>query len=128
MRSRFSHPVKWKLPRHRRSTKLWGAESDRGRYLKCWNCGFLVDTQKGLSSSESNGNSYSQTAGTNNSIPTTPTSPLYGHTIQDYQGSFDESAAPGNDKVSIGAITTFVLYSIDTSIGACPLCGTTNLP
>lgn len=126
MRSRFRHPIRWRLPRHRRSFRIWGAETDRGRYIKCWNCGFLIDTHAGLNTSDTSGNSYTQPSGTNNNIPTTPTYPIYGHDIQDYQGSF--AVAAGNDKISIGLITPGVIYSIDTSIGACPLCGTTNLP
>lgn len=126
MRSRFRHVVRWRLPRHKRSFRIWGAEEDRGRYIKCWNCGFLIDTHRGLSTSDTNGNSYTQTVGSNNNIPTTPSNKLYSHDIQDYQGSF--VSGNGNDKVSIGMVTPAVIYSIDTAVGACPLCGTTNLP
>ena len=127
MRSRFRHPIRWRLPRHRRSFRLGGAEEDRGRYLKCWNCGFLVDTHRGLGTSDTNGNSYTQTSGTNNSTPRPETDyPLYSHEIQEYQGTYDQDH--GNDRVSIGMLTPAVIYSIDTSVGSCPLCGTTNLP
>jgi hypothetical protein len=67
VKSRFSRIIRWRLPRHRRSVRLSGAEEDTGRYLKCWNCGFLIDTQLGLSGTDGNGNSYSQ-PGTNDTI------------------------------------------------------------
>lgn len=126
MRSKFRHPVRWRLPRHRRSFRIWGAEEDRGRYIKCWNCGFLIDTHRGLNTSDTNGNSYTQTVGSNNNIETAPPDVVQAHNIQYYQGSF--AAGSGNDKVSIGAVTPYIVYSIDTAVGACPLCGTTNLP
>jgi hypothetical protein len=126
VRSRFRHPIRWRLPRHRRSYRIWGAEEDRGRYIKCWHCGFLIDTFRGLNVSDTNGNSYTQTVGSNNSIPTAPPDKVYVHEIQEYQGSFD--GVSGNDKVSIGSMTPYIAYAIDTSVGACPLCGTTNLP
>ena len=126
MRSRFRHPIRWRLPRHKRSYRIWGAEEDRGRYIKCWNCGFLIDTHRGLNVSDTNGNSYTQTVGSNNSIPIAPPDSVYVNEIQQYQGSF--VVGSGNDKVSIGMMTPAVIYSIDTSVGACPMCGTTNLP
>lgn len=98
MRSRFAKIMRWKLPRHRRSVRLPGAEEDTGRYLKCWNCGFLIDTKLGLVGGEGHGNNYSQ-PGTNDTITT-----------------------------SLVTGYTYEAYDIDTAIGTCPLCGTANLP
>ncbi len=120
MRSRFRHSIRWRLPRHRRSYRVWGAEGDRGRYLKCWNCGFLIDTHRGLSTSDTSGNSYSQPAG-NDIVSvdvTSGSSPILPDTVY-WDTPFE-----------IGLILRdgYVIYSIDTSVGACPLCGTSNLP
>jgi len=98
MKSRFVKIIRWKLPRHRRSVKLPGAEEDSGRYLKCWHCGFLIDTQLGLVKIDGHGNSYSQ-PGTNDTITT-----------------------------NLESSHTYEAYNIDTAIGTCPLCGTANLP
>jgi len=100
-KSRFSQIIRWKLPRHRRSVRLPGAEEDTGRYLKCWNCGFLIDTKLGLSGGDGHGNSYSQPGGddANDTISTS--------IVEDYE---------------------YEAYNIDTAIGTCPLCGTANLP
>jgi len=99
MKSRFARIIRWKLPRHKRSRRLAGVDEDSGRYLKCWNCGFLIDTKTyGLNSTDGHGNSYSQ-PGTNDEISTS--------IVEDYE---------------------YEAYDIATAIGVCPLCGTANLP
>ncbi len=33
---------------HKRRIKVWGVDQDTGKYIRCWRCGFIVDTTKSL--------------------------------------------------------------------------------
>jgi len=35
-----------KLPKQSRTIPVKGGGEDRGRYFRCWNCGFICDTQR----------------------------------------------------------------------------------
>lgn len=129
-KSRYVKTTRWKLPRHRRSVRLPGAEEDRGRYLKCWNCGFIVDTKLGLASPGSRGLFY-----TDSPNPTVATSmPGYQRNlIAHWKSPFFIGLLPRNGPD--GTPSTFLPDVLDATqitgeavVGACPLCGTTNLP
>ena len=180
MRSRYSHPIKSHSPRHHRSRRLPGAEEDSGRFLKCWNCGFLIDTHAGLASSDTNGLSYgdriaktdrrrpserpSRYVGTLTTITLTTGAGILTELsgvllaedgtplLTELGGSSSSSTSTTLEIVDIGtqlyldtltsvgviprngydgtpaSIPLYTPRSINVAVGACPFCGTTNLP
>ena len=134
MRSRFSHPVKSRLPQHRRSRRVWGAEEDTGRFLKCWNCGFLIDTHLGLSTGDGSGLSYGDRALYTDRIRPSADryfpSDLRGGVTQLYwDNPFILGTIPKNGMDGTPAsVSTYTPRLVDVAPGCCPLCGTRNLP
>jgi hypothetical protein len=43
MKSRYIKTERHQLPKHKRSEKLYGSYEDSNKYIKCWNCGFILD-------------------------------------------------------------------------------------
>jgi hypothetical protein len=46
MKSRYIKTERHQLPKHKRSEKLYGSYEDSNKYIKCWNCGFILDITK----------------------------------------------------------------------------------
>jgi hypothetical protein len=129
MRSRFSHLRRWRLPRHKRSYRVWGAEEDRGRYLKCWNCGFLIDTTKTpVIVSESSGLRYSDAVNPDENLGAEFRQPITGTPTGYWDNPFQIGLAPLNGPDGTpNTVFTYTLRTVE-SVAGCPFCGTTNLP
>jgi len=117
MKSKYVHIHRHKLPHHRRSQRVHGAEEENGKYIKCWNCGFIVDTTRDLGSSDSSG--VSVVEADSDSYP--------------YEGSMcslDYPSMIGDVDLLDGGGTERVTYSpkFSSVSRGCPFCGTTNLP
>jgi hypothetical protein len=119
MKSRFTRTIKWKLPRHRRSTRIFGAFEDRGRWLKCWNCGFLIDSNLGLGAGEGSGVLVTD-APTPNPSFVGQGEPLQCLLDDPFEvGLVPSSTADPADVYSLRKTEVFA---------GCPFCGTRNLP
>lgn len=55
-KGRYTVYQKMRLPQRRRGAVLQGSFEDKGRYIRCGNCGFILDTQRDLGNGESAGN------------------------------------------------------------------------
>jgi len=120
VRSRFIKTIRWRLPRHKRSKRLFGAEEDRGRWLKCWNCGFLIDTNMGLGSGDESGIRVTDIPSPSISPPINPS----GSMICFFDHPFLAGVLLNED---VAEIITFVHRKAE-AVAGCPFCGTTNLP
>jgi hypothetical protein len=123
-KSRFIRTTKWKLPRHRRSTRVEGAEEDRGRYIKCWNCGFLIDQNRGLSTGDGSGIQVSDFP-----TPTDRFDPDRSELLLCYWDSpfvIGEILHLGPD--GLPDMTDVYTPRSAEAVGGCPFCGTKNLP
>lgn len=46
------------LPKQKRRIKVWGADEDTGKYIRCWNCGAIVDVDRDLGDPDKSGLTY----------------------------------------------------------------------
>ncbi len=105
----------------KRSSQVRGKFEDAGKYIKCWRCGFHIDTTRD-----------SPGSGSNRFIPD-PTSPkLSGDPLlvniyfdnYDMVGSMQELDGGGNIKTDYYEPRKAIVGSGKV----CPFCGTNNLP
>jgi hypothetical protein len=122
MKSRFIKTRRWKLPRHKKSKRVIGSFEDYGRYLKCWNCGFLIDTKRGLGAGDGSGIQVTD-------FPTPESQVDLAEPIRLY---WDSPVAIGlGDKLGLdGTPDRSDVYSPRKAeaFAGCPFCGTRNLP
>ena len=120
-KSKYVRTVRWKLPRHRRSVRLPGSEEDRGRYIKCWNCGFVVDLSKNLGNSGASGIQVTD-------FPNpTDTAFVGGECFAQWKYPF-RLGSVGKNGLTGGVDTYQYTPRKAEAVSGCPLCGCTNLP
>lgn len=124
-RNRYATYDRRKQPRLKRRIRVEGSFEDRGKWSRCWRCGFILNADRDFSGSE-DGGSYSTVA----IIPAS--SPV---------GGGDEKSAILSADIfpSIGSVTNQNRFDVDgdfipyyepqlTQVSqGCPFCGTTNL-
>lgn len=49
-----------KLPHDKRAIKLYGEHENYGRFYKCWNCGFIIDSNNVASGGNGDGISHTE--------------------------------------------------------------------
>jgi hypothetical protein len=127
--SRYGKYQRTKVRRHRRSQYIAGAFEDRGKWYKCWNCGFVFDITK------ANGNP--QNNGTYQIAQTIPAqSPTFSGDPLGVVSSLDRicmlGSAIGMTALEEEAGELSDLYDVDIYLGqaaaGCPFCGCTNQP
>jgi len=42
----YTRPSKRRLPKRSRTRPVYGKGDDKGRYFRCWNCGFICDKER----------------------------------------------------------------------------------
>ena len=121
--SRYGKYRQKKTPEHRRSRFLPASFEDRNKYFRCWNCGFINNSDK-ISSSDRDGNEYLDP------IRVSQNSVLSGDdmlTIASLDSVFDQI---GVAMVTASDGTNANVYSpskVETPRG-CTFCGCANLP
>lgn len=55
-RGRYTHYSTHRTPKRARRISIPGSFEDKGKYLRCWNCGFIVDVDRDCGDSERSGN------------------------------------------------------------------------
>jgi hypothetical protein len=112
---------KTRLPKRKRTIRLKGSFEDKGKYIRCWNCGFIVDTDRDLGDPERSG--CYQTDAT-----------VYAQTLG-MGGSNVESTLDGLDMIGVliqndntgSPITSYYTPRLPEVSKGCPLCGCSNL-
>lgn len=118
--SRYFKIRKNRIPKRKRTIAKPGAESDTGKYFKCWNCGFTCNTDRDVfGDSGSNESPLSFKI-----VPTVPTSSIFGQSSQLVLDS-GEGVLMKLDATGAVARTDKHNYAPLITIG-CPLCGTLN--
>lgn len=112
---------KTRLPKRKRTITLKGSFEDRNKYIRCWNCGFIVDTDRDMGDPERSGCYQTDAV-------------VYAQTLA-MGGSNVESVIDGlgiigvslrNDNAGDDIERYYTPRKPEVSKG-CPLCGCTNL-
>jgi predicted RNA-binding Zn-ribbon protein involved in translation (DUF1610 family) len=113
------------LPKRSRTRPIFGRGDDEGRYYRCWNCGFVCDSQRdALGGSESDaGDNHTDYNGLAKSNPYLNSSDAgfkacLGGDIEHFQVAM-ELGPDDEERTIIHDLTS------DVSHG-CPFCGSTN--
>jgi len=123
MKSRFIKTTRWKLPKHKKSRVLPGVDEDKGKYIKCWNCGFIINTQRGLNIGDGSGVTITDFPNPDLDLK------FMGRVLSIYWDTpFIIGYMPKNDKPD--GNPDFDIYTPREAevIGGCPFCGCKNLP
>ena len=123
MRSRFAPIRRWKLPRHRRSRRLPGAEEDRGRWIKCWHCGFRIDLHSNLGLGDGSGIEVTDVAAPSDNVDESVPWVVYNETPFTL-GLLLRNGPSGDPDF----VTDVYTPRLATAFAGCPLCGCRNLP
>jgi hypothetical protein len=117
MRSRFIKTDRRPLPKKPRSKKVFGSFEDSNRWIRCWNCNALLDTEGNRTlSGDTDGNIYSEVI-IQNDISVT------GSIIMELTGNTVLMKVDGGGN----ALPIYTPHTVTTPRG-CWRCGTTNLP
>ena len=124
--NRYSNYSKNKLPRQKMSVLIKGIDEDRGKYYRCWNCGFICNKDR---------NSLGGSKSRNGTFDESFNEPMY---VTEYEFTADpktlmvvtDGLASHHETLMEygpdGVIKNIELpYKADVTKG-CPLCGSTN--
>jgi hypothetical protein len=122
-RSRYIKTQRHKLPRHKRSQRLEGSFEDSGRWIRCWNCGFINDLSK-LSLTGESGISVRDFSYENQDLADSGDPNNITLTLDqlDMEGVVLENGPDGS------AVTDYYTPRIPVAVRGCAFCGCGNLP
>lgn len=109
-KSRFIHTSRKRSERHKRSDRIYGAFEDSNRWIKCWNCGFVVDLAN-VSLGDGSG-----------IVPTYI--PDHGRSVADELVRY----ASIDELTFVGACIVLSKTYLPQATAGCPFCGCKNLP
>ncbi len=119
-RGRYTKYSQMRLPRRKRRIPVPGSFEDTNKYIRCWNCGFIVNVDRDLGDSERTGNYETDVI-----IPAQPPEGSGSTTITIDQlnmvGLIIENGLDGN------AITDYYTPRNALVSRGCKFCGVTNL-
>jgi hypothetical protein len=153
--SRHRKYLKSASVRHKRRIKVWGVDEDTGRFIRCWRCGFIVDTTRALGNPDYTGvtliDAYAQVTNFNtaNTSGTSVANASFSHVgapnMEGYRNNVYQVAtleffgidittnlkaavhqAPGM-ATGLGATAPYYTPRQSISTQGCPNCGLTNL-
>jgi len=121
--SRYISVRRDKIPKHKKSKKVFGSFEDSNRYIRCWNCGFINDLSR-LALSGSNGISVRDFAIENQDVGNSGDENNISITMDqlDMEGVLIENGADSNP------ITDYYSPRMAVAVRGCAFCGCTNLP
>ena len=119
----YRRPHKKTLPKRSRTRPVYGRGDDRHRFFRCWNCGFICDSQRdelgdNNSSAGDDHTDFHNLANANPQLNNAGRICCLGGDIGHYHVAM-KKGADGEPKKVVHIHTT------DVSRG-CPFCGTTN--
>jgi hypothetical protein len=122
--SRFYQYSTTRIPKRKRTVRLQGSFDDRGKYIRCWQCGFIVDTQRDLGNPGKTGGYVDEAEYSETEIRMSGNNKLY----LDANGYNQFGVGPLIKLKPDGtAITDYYVPKISRVSMGCPLCGVTNL-
>lgn len=123
MKSRYIRTHRSPLPKKVRSKKLPGSFEDSGKYIKCWNCGSVLDVTRNISGTGS-GVRYED-------FPIEDLDVRSSGEPKDITLTMDTLSMEGvilEDGADGSSITDYYTPRKAIAFGGCWLCGTKNLP
>ena len=120
-RGRYTSYSTRKTPHRKRTIQMSGSFEDRNKWIRCWNCGFIVNTERDLGDPEQSGVLVTD------AIVQAQTLCMGG---SDPQCSMDTLNGVGTmieNDASSTAITDYYTPRLASAIRGCPFCGCTNL-
>jgi hypothetical protein len=123
MNSRYIRTHRSPLPKKKRSEELYGSFEDSGKYIKCWNCGSVIDVTRNISGI-GNGVRHEDFPIEDLDIRSSgePKDIVLTMDTLNMEGVILENGADGNP------ITDYYTPRKSVALGGCWLCGTKNLP
>jgi hypothetical protein len=123
LNSRYIRTQRTRLPRHQQSKRLPGSFEDKNRWIKCWNCGFVIDKDR-LTKSDQMAFSITDYPVENTEVR------MSGDELNifltqdglDTVGTMIENGPDGNP------ITDYYTPRICRPLNGCPFCNVVNLP
>jgi hypothetical protein len=120
-KGRYTTYSKMRLPKKRRRIVLQGSFEDTNKHIRCWNCGFIVDTERDMGDPGRTGNYetdmvVSTQPRTGSGLDTN----IYGDTLN-MVGTLIANGPDGNP------VTDYYSPRIPQVSRGCPLCGVSNL-
>uniref|UniRef100_A0A6M3JL02 Uncharacterized protein n=1 Tax=viral metagenome TaxID=1070528 RepID=A0A6M3JL02_9ZZZZ len=108
------------LPKRKRTVRVPGSFEDKNKYLRCWNCGFVVNTERDLGSSDRDGNYQEDFAVVGQSVTGSGDSIVLGMDTLDMVGIILKNGADGDP------ITEYYTPRVAKVSHGCALCGVTS--
>jgi hypothetical protein len=121
-RSRYVRSGRKPLPRKPRSKYVPGSFEDSNKYVRCWNCGFIIDLSTVEATGNTDGNVFTDFVIAQDTYEIQ--NPIMSELLVDMIGH--ESVLVNVDAQGLPIATYTPRESI--AYRGCPLCGTTNLP
>jgi len=120
-RGRYTNYSTTRTPHRKRTIRVSGSFEDRNKYIRCWNCGFIVDTERDLGDSERSGNYETDAVVYAQPLNFGGTNPISSMDRLDTIGTIIKNGPDGNP------ITDYYTPRLPEVAKGCPLCGCTNL-
>ena len=127
-RGRYTSYSTHKTPHRRKNIRLSGSFEEKNKWIRCWNCGFIVNTERDLGDPEHSGVLITDTGvSVTDAIVEAQTLCMGG---SDPRGSIDTLNGVGTmimNDASGTAITDYYTPRLASAIRGCKFCGCTNL-
>ncbi len=120
-RGRFTAYHKMRIQKRRRRIAVPGSFEDKGKYIRCWNCGFIVNVERDLGDTERDGVHIVDSVSGASNPSDSGVSPTLGLDTLSSAGVLLE-----NDSAD-DAVTDYYTARLPEVISGCPFCGCTNL-
>jgi hypothetical protein len=118
---RYTRYSKSKLPKRKRTIRVPGSFEERNKYVRCWNCGYIVNTERDLGSSDRDGNYSEDFPVYGVAVANSGNSPLLGLDTLNNIGIILQNGADAT------ADTDYYTPRMPKVSHGCPFCGVTNL-
>lgn len=120
----YRRPIRRRLPRQKKTIYLRGADEDRNKWIRCWNCGFIVNVDRDLGDPEHSGIQVSDAA--------IEANPPFGtgdvnNTLSILENFDMVGLSLKNDAPDGTATTTIYTPRISEAVRGCKFCGCCNL-
>ena len=120
-KGRYTVYAKMRLPKRKRRIAVPGSFEDTGKYIRCWNCGFIINVDRDMGDPERTGNYETD-------MIVAAQSPV--GSGDDIQLGLDTLSMVGVlliDGPDGNPVTDFYTPRIPQVARGCPLCGCTSL-
>lgn len=120
-RGRYTSYSQRQTPHRKRTIHLSGSFEDRGKWIRCWNCGFIVNVDRDLGDPEQSGVEITDAIVQAQTLEMGGTAPNCSMDNLDMVGILIKQDASGT------AITDYYTPRLASGGRGCPFCSTNNL-